>query len=416
MKETIKSNLHNPEELEFLYRENQLQFSNSFRDVYEEIRHEEIARFWQARLSYDLGQAKAIRWGSRQELGILILASLLAGLLAKLPNFLSVSNDFFYPRNIGFIVFPFLIGYFVWKRQADTATIAGLTGALLLAALYINFLPASNQSDTLLLACLHLPLFLWSLLGVAFSGITSKLSLRIAYIRYNGDLLVFTAVILLAGGLFTGLSIALFSLLNPQAPLFFRDNVVVFGLAAAPIVATYLTQANPELVGKVSPVIARLFSPLVLIMLVIYLIAVVATGKDPYNDREFLIIFNFLLIGVMAIIVFSIGGIPKQGTNTASTLVLLMLSGLTILVNLVALSAILFRLSEWGVTPNRMAVLGGNLLIFVHLLLLFTELVKVVRNKRALTDVESKVGAFLPAYALWAICVTFLFPVFFNFR
>jgi hypothetical protein len=48
---------------------------------------------------------------------------------------------------------------------------------------------------------------------------------------------------------------------------------VVVGLAAVPLVATFLTQTNPQLVSKVSPVIARIFSPIVLVMLVIYLFA-----------------------------------------------------------------------------------------------------------------------------------------------
>lgn len=416
MKDLIKSNLHNPDQLEYLYHENQLRFTTSFREIYEEIKNQEIARFWQARLSYDVTPSKPINWGTRTEVGVITGLALLAGILAKLPAFVSVSEEFFYPRNIGFIVFPFLIGYFLWKQQANTTLAAGLTIALLLAALYINFLPASSQSDTLILACIHLPLFLWSLLGLSFTGLTSEPGRRIAYIRYNGELVVFAALIALAGGLFTGLSIALFSLLTPDAPKFIGENVVVFGAAAVPLVATYLTQTNPELVGKVSPVIARLFSPLVLVTLVIYLIAVVVTGKDPYNDREFLLFFNLLLIGVMAIIVFSIGGLPKNEKNEASTLVLLLLSGLTILVNLVALSAILFRLSEWGITPNRITVLGGNLLIFVHLLLIFSELFKTWRGKSTLTDVENRVAAYLPAYAIWSICVVFVFPVLFGFK
>ncbi|WP_439882026.1 hypothetical protein ACSX1A_02465 [Pontibacter sp. MBLB2868] len=51
---------------------------------------------------------------------------------------------------------------------------------------------------------------------------------------------------------------------------------------------------HPDLVNKVSPVIARIFSPLVLVMLVIYLFAILYSGKNPYSDREFLIIFNLL--------------------------------------------------------------------------------------------------------------------------
>jgi len=45
-----------------------------------------------------------------------------------------------------------------------------------------------------------------------------------------------------------------------------------------------------------------------LITLVIYLISIILTGKDPYSDRDFLLVFNLMLLGVMAIIVFSVTG------------------------------------------------------------------------------------------------------------
>jgi hypothetical protein len=190
----------------------------------------------------------------------------------------------------------------------------------------------------------------------------------------------------------------------------------VFGLPAAPILGTYLTQTNPQLVGKVSPVIARIFSPLVLVMLVIYLIAIVYSGKNPYNDREFLLIFNALLIGVMAIIFFSVAETTKTVKSQLETGVLFLLSAVTIVVNGIALSAIVFRISEWGITPNRAAVLGGNVLILIHLLLVTTQLLKVLSKKTDAAGVGKTIAWYLPVYFFWTIIVTFLFPFFFGFR
>ena len=52
-------------------------------------------------------------------------------------------------------------------------------------------------------------------------------------------------------------------------------------------------------------VLLSVVDDLVLVMLVIYLGAMFYSGRDPYQDREFLMVFNALLIGVMAIIFFS---------------------------------------------------------------------------------------------------------------
>src|SRR5690606_13300468 len=152
---------------------------------------------------------------------------------------------------------------------------------------------------------------------------------------------------------------------------------------------------------------ARIFSPLVLVMLVVYVIAMVYSGKDPYNDREFLLIFNVLLIGVMAIIFFSVAGSSGTRKSKPEVLILILLSVVTILVNGIALSAILFRISEWGITPNRVAVLGANLLILINLVMVTGQLLKVTAKKANLHGVGKVISSYLTVYIIWAIIVTF---------
>lgn len=188
-----------------------------------------------------------------------------------------------------------------------------------------------------------------------------------------------TSIILIAGALMAGITLGLFRLIEIRVEEFYFQYIGIWGLAASPIVATYLVQVNPQLVNKVSPVIAKIFTPSVLVTLLIYLTAIIITGKDPYNDREFLLIFNMLLLGVMAIIFFSIAERSKNSSSKISTLMLLGLSIVTIIINGIALSAILFRISEWGITPNRLAVLGGNILILTNLLLVTYRLFKTVK-------------------------------------
>ena len=414
MKEEILTHLNNPGQLEKLYRSSKVLFKREFSTLYPELKGSPLADFWNERLNYESDE---INWGTGRELLFVIVASLLAGLIAKIPAFLPVSEEFFYPRNIGFIIFPALSAYFAWKNKLSTAKIAFIAGATLAGLIFINSLPDIENSDTTVLACIHLLLFLWSIVGFAFVG--EKLrdnERRLSYLKYNGDLVVMTTLILIAGGLMTGITIGLFSLIGFQIEEFYFQNIVVFGLPAAPILGTYLTQTNPHLVGKVSPVIAKIFSPLVLVMLVIYLLAMVFSGKDPYNDREFLLIFNALLIGVMAIIFFSVAETSKGTKSKTENWVLFLLSVVTIVVNGIALSAILFRISEWGITPNRAAVLGGNVLILINLLLVTAQLYRVTNKKTEIAGVGKSIAVYLPIYCLWAIIVTLLFPLLFGFE
>jgi hypothetical protein len=413
MKEEILANQDNPEQLEKIYRSNKAPFTKEFRILYPEIKGNKLADFWNERLRYE---TEDTTWGTTAEWIFIIIVSLLAGVIAKIPSIFPIDEDFFYPRNIGFIIFPALTAFFAWKNALPAKKIALVTGATLLGLIFINALPRSENSDTLVLSCIHLVLFLWSLLGIAFTGGSmNNLERRLGFLKYNGDLVVMTALILLAGGLLSGITIGLFSVIGFNIERFYFEYVVVFGLAASPIIGTYLIQTNPQLVGKVSPVIARIFSPLVMVMLAVYLVAMLMSGKDPYTDREFLLIFNALLIGVMAIIFFSIAETSKQKTK-AEIFILLVLSLLTIIVNGIALSAILFRISEWGFTPNRTAILGGNILILVNLVLVTVALLKAITRKKDIACVGKAIALYLPAYVVWTIIVTFLFPLIFGYK
>ncbi len=414
MQHEISSNLGNPAALEKLYRTDKSAFKRAFNSLYPDIKDNPVMDCWKERLSYD---GESMQMGSKKELLIVVLLAVIAGLIAKLPQFLSIDEDFFYPRNIGFIVLPALTAYFAWKNALSPGKIASIAGLTLASLIFINALPDVKESDTLVLSCIHLGLFLWAILGFAFTGtLGNNEGRRLGYLKFNGDLVVITTLIVIAGGILSGITIGLFNLIGYDIGEFYGQNIVVFALPAAPILGTFLTQTNPQLVGKVSPVIARIFSPLVLIMLVIYLAAMAYSGKDPYNDREFLLIFNALLIGVMAIIFFSVAETSKNTKSLVETWILFLLSAVTLIVNGIALSAIVFRIAEMGITPNRAAVLGSNVLILINLVLVTAQLFKVVSKKGNLSGVGKIIAFYLPVYFIWTIIVTFLFPILFGFK
>ncbi len=413
MKEELLKYMEHPKELEKLYLKNKTDFKKEFNLLYPSIKDTVVAQFWNERLNHKA----EISWGTNKELFFVIFISLLAGVIAKIPEFMGFEYETFYSRNSGFIVFPLLSIYFIWKNQISRNKQLIALATTLVALVYINMLPNTTNSDTLILSCIHLPLFLWTLLGFAFVGKdVFNPQKRLDFLRYNGDLVVMSAIMLIAGVALTGITIGLFSLININIEYVYTQYIAVFGLAALPIVATYVVQTNPQLVNNVSPVIAKIFSPLVLITLVVYLTAIIYSGKDPYNDREFLLLFNALLIGVMAIILFSVVGTSRTEKSQLTIGILFLLSVVTISVNAIALSAILFRISEWGITPNRLAVLGGNILILINLLIVAYRLFKTIKQAEKIELVEQAIASFLPLYSLWTIIVTFLFPLLFSYK
>lgn len=414
MREEILLNQDNALQLEKLYRGDKPSFTSAFNALYPELPRNPLAEGWYHRLNF---HQEEVSWGTPAERTFVVAASLFAALLAKLPEIFSISENFYYPRNVGFIVLPMLMAYFAWKNNLSWKT-RGLAVVLLAAAaVFINWLPQNEKSDTLILSCIHLPLWLWSLLGAAYSGGKWRNGTNwLEFLRYTGELIVMSGLLVISGGLTTAITIGLFKLIGWNIEEFYFQYIGICGLAAVPVVATFITRVQPTLVSKVSPMIAKLFSPVALVMLVVYLVATLVAGKSPYHDREFLVLFNGLLVGVMALIFFSIAETDQSGRNRAQILLLLLLSTVTLLVNSIALSAVLFRIAEWGLTPNRAAVLGANVLMLAHLFYVGLKLFVALNRKSGLSAVGASLALFLPLYSIWTAIVVFLFPLIFGFK
>lgn len=396
-----------PEALEAAYRQQPEAFRKAFDARFSEPSNDPVVAYWHARLHYQ----KPLATDANRSVQVLLLLLFLAGCVAKLPQWLGIEPDLFYQKNIGFTVLPFLMGWFLWQQQQALKSWAWVGGLVTLTATYINLLPTTFHTDAYNLAMVHLPLLLWSVLGWTFTGTRLKnLSGRLDFLRFNGDLVVMGTLLLIACGILTGITYALFELIGLNINYVFTHYLIIWGAPAVPLLATYLVQQNPELVNRISPLIARLFTPLVFITLVVYLVAMVMQGKDPYNDREFLLIFNLVLLGVMALIFFSVAENRHAKYSPWRHLPLLGLALVTVLVNGIALSAIVFRIAEWGFTPNRLAVLGTNVLLFVHLVWLLYALFQASRKQGSYDSVEHAMAAYLPVYAGWTAAVVFVLP------
>src|SRR5690349_17010391 len=114
MKNDILLNINNPHELEKLYRQNKFVFKQQFGMLYPELKEHTIADFWNERLNYE---NEDLNWGTSRDIRFVIIASILAGFIAKLPGFFKWNEEHFYQANIGFIFLPLLSIYFAWKNR-----------------------------------------------------------------------------------------------------------------------------------------------------------------------------------------------------------------------------------------------------------------------------------------------------------
>jgi hypothetical protein len=419
MKDSIRENISQPEVLERLYREDSKSFEKGFEQIYPEIKNSDIAAFWKVRLGYDqqLEKATSPSW---MDIILLIIACTISGILIKLPNILGF--DFkelmYYEKNVGLIV---LFGLSVYalstNKIKDRDKLIFTFLGFLIPAIFINLLPSGRTSDPINLACIHLPFLMWGIYGLVYIGFDTKDNTkRIDYIKYNGDLAILCAVILISGAILTAITIGLFTAIGLQIEKFYMEYIGMWGLVSAPIVATYIIRHYPTLTNKIAPIIANIFSPLVLLTLIVFLVNIPISGKDLFKDRDLLMIFNAMLLGVMAIIVFSVSETSTHKKQRFGEMILFALTVVTLIIDLYALSAIFYRLFEFGISPNRIAVAGSNILIFGNLILIMINLYKVNFKKSSIECVEDTISKYLPVYVLWTLVVVFGFPILFGVK
>ena len=364
-----------------------------------------------------MDNTEEIQWGKPYELLFIGIAIIIAGFIAKIPQLQGVREDLFYQRNASFIFCPLLVIYFNWKNNQSISKLIIPIIVFIFSTVYINVLPNDSSSDAIQLSYFHLPIMIWVLLGYTYVGNSiSGFKHGINYLRFTADLLVMSVIILLSGFLFMAMTMGLFKLIGIDTVYIVQNYILVWGLPSIPIIASYVVTNNPQIVNKISPIIAKIFTPMVTLMLFLFLFGIIVTGKNPSKDREFLFVFNGLLIGVMALIIFSLSEMTKKGKQVFQLYTLLVLSTITILINCVALYAIISRLIEFGLSANRIAVIGADIVIFLHLLLVARKLFLLNKSSVTIAEVEETAGQYLPIYFIWTALVVFLLPLIFGFK
>ena len=349
---------------------------------------------------------------NKKILPMLILAAL-AGISTRII-FYFVLQEAAPPVMLVFGIFPFTAAYFV-INNAPKRSIINILGALFLfSAFYLGTLPL-EQSDSTLLAYLHLPVFLWILVGLAYTGNECGTgSARLAYLKFNGEFCILYASMAISGMLLTMITLQLFQFVGMDIAEFYFRNVVLIGAAALWIVAAHFVLNNLKLSKSLAPYIAKIFSPLVLATLLTYLLTAAWIGKNPFLDRNFLISFNGILLCVLAITIFSITESSSKDKKSISDYINFALIILALIVDIVALAAMAFRLSSYGITPNRLAVLGLNVMIFGNLLWIMRAYMHFLKGKAESSAIQDAITKYLPFYGLWAAFVAFTFPLIFS--
>lgn len=351
---------------------------------------------------------------------IVFFLAVLSALAVKIPVLFGVpiseASAGFYVRNFSLFVLPVLTGYFAWRRRLKTIHGLGLFMVVVAAVIVANVYPFRRFGSTELLVVLHLPIALWLVVGMAYvGGPWRNSSRRMDFVRFTGELFVYYTLFACGGGVLTVLTLVMFSGIGVNADWFVGGWLLPCGALGAVIVGAGLVEIQQKMSEGLAPLLTRLFTPLFAIVLLLILATMAWTGSSMEVDREVLIGLDLLLVVVLGLHLFYVSERHQRPLPSAFDWIQLLVVCAAVAVDALALVAIIDRISEFGVSPNKLAALGENLVLFVNLLWSAWLSVKFICGRGPFADLKQWQVSYLPVYSIWAGIVVVIFPPVFGY-
>src|SRR5687768_9553386 len=318
-------------------------------------------------------------------------------------------------RNGSLFVLPVLAGYFARRRQLDNARWALAAAPFLLAALVVNLFPYDADSATEALVALHLPVVLWFAVAYPYMGGTAHShERRMDFVRFTGEWFIYYVLIALGGAVLMGLTAAI---LEPAGVDVERiaEWMLPSGAAGAVIVAAWLVESKQRVVENMAPVLTMLFTPLFAVMLTVAAATYAVSGAAGEFDRELLGVFDALLVVVLGLVLYALSAREPSPPAGLMDRVQLLAVASALVLDVMVLGAMVARIGDLGLTPNRAATLGLNLVLLVNLAAAAWLSTRFLSGRIAFHRVERWQTSYLPVFALWAATVIVVLPPLFAF-
>jgi hypothetical protein len=334
-------------------------------------------------------------------------------------------------------VFPYLV--LAWAPLAACMVIAFLTvtrksvswrwdGLLALGVVallaYVTWLVVGPRSGGQYrdLMALHLPLLAWAAVGLSILGRKLDDRHRFAFLIKSAEVVLTGGIFFGAAVVFVGITAGLFDAIGIK----FTDDVMRWLLAGAagliPVLAVasvydpHLPPAEQRFdqgLAKLISLLGRIFLPLTLLVLVIYVLYIPANFWRPFEQRDVLIVYNAMLFAVLGLLIIAT---PFRAEDVPERLRkwlwygIVAVAALTLLVSLYALSATVYRTVLNFLTMNRLTVIGWNV---INIALLGLFLYRQIRYGLA-RWIESSQVVFrmgMVAYAIWTVLLIVVMSV-----
>ena len=311
-----------------------------------------------------------------------------------------------------------------WRPTADIAIILVAAAAYVLWV-YPRLGTRPFQEQYLTLMAMHLPLLAWAGVGVFLIAERRDAYNRFAFLIKSLEVFIMGGLFLIAGGLFTAITIGLFSALEVEFPELIQRLFIAGGAGLIPVFATAVIynptvspagQSFDEGLSKLVALLMRVLLPLTLLVLLVYLAFIPFNFREPFDNRDVLIIYNAMLFAVIALLV---GATPVSLADLSPRVArwlrmgIVAVAALALIVSIYALAAIVYRTAIDRLTPNRLTFIGWNVINIGLLCLILLHQARA-GSERWLHGLHRAYSAGTVAYAVWTLAMILALPWLFG--
>ncbi len=294
-----------------------------------------------------------------------------------------------------------------------------------LAGLITALMAWGETGQKAILVSLHLPFVVWSVVGGALAfGDPDRARQFYAFLVKSVETMLTAGVYFVAGVIFGGLTFGIFNVLGMELSQDSLRTVAAWGMGVIPILAL-ASVYDPALsptdqnwatgLARILRILTRLLLPLALGVLAVYVCWFIPLYFwRPFEEREVLIVYNATIMAIIALLAAAATESDEQRTEALDRMLrhaILSVGLLTILLNIYALAAIITRTTTLGLTPNRHAVLGWNIVTLLILAIVVARLWQAKSDEWVNIFRESMALAMIPA-VVWASWVLWVLPHF----
>ncbi|MEI0602930.1 hypothetical protein R4K55_01820 [Brachyspira alvinipulli] len=244
------------------------------------------------------------------------------------------------------------------------------------------------------------------------------------------EFFTFSADILIFAGLIAGIVSAVFGIFAAIVIFLIKDIIssldekIIFKLILLSI--SFLSSIFPFLVytvyrkmkTNISIYLSRILMPFSLLFIFILLILLLMPDISPYDNRVSFILYNIML----AIIVLNMFFIRIDYKSSIFTKALyIVLPIIAIIFDILVLTSSLYRLIEYGISPNKIILIGTNLIMLGNLIfitffniksiLIIFKKTDNIQNIKEISIGDAKSVFYIYIYGAWAFIVCFIIPV-----